>query len=111
MIFRKATKASAAAVSSSPQILTLDNPAGWVLGDSDTVTADAAQKISAVYGAVQYICDFISALPVYVYDRSTRTRVEKHRLTNVLSVRPNEAQTPSDFQRYLTRSLLLRGNG
>ena len=89
MIFRKSVRPSAVAVASAPQLLTLDNPAGWVLGDAENVTADAAQKISAVYGAVQYICDFISALPVYVYDRGSRTRVEKHRLTNVLSVRPN----------------------
>lgn len=111
MIFQKSARPSAGAVASAPQLLTLDNPAGWVLGDAENVTADAAQKISAVYGAVQYICDFISALPVYVYDRDNRIRVEKHRLSNVLSVRPNEAQTPSDFQRFLTRSLLLRGNG
>lgn len=111
MIFQKSARHASRAVASAPQLLTLDNPAGWVLGDADNVTDDAAQKISAVYGAVQYICDFISALPVYVYDRNNRIRVEKHRLSNVLSVRPNEAQTPSDFQRFLTRSLLLRGNG
>lgn len=110
MILRKAAKPAAGALAGSPDVLTLDNPAGWLLGESGSVSADAAQKISAVYGAVQYICDFVSALPVYVYDRSTRSRVEGHHLTRVLSVRPNEAQTPSDFSRLLTRSLLLRGN-
>lgn len=109
MIFKTA-KPSAGAVAGSPQLLTLDNPAGWLLGESASVSADAAQKISAVYGAVQYICDFISALPVYVFNRSTRTRVEGHRLSHVLSVRPNEAQTPSDFSRFMTRALILRGN-
>lgn len=111
MIFHKAAKPSPADISGGSQLLTLDNPAGWLLGDTDTASPEAAQKISAVYGAVQYICDFVSALPVYVYDRNSRTRVEKHHLTHVLSVRPNEAQTPSDFQRQLTRSLLLLGNG
>lgn len=91
--------------------MTLDSPAAWLSGTDTAVAPSSALKLSAVYGAVQYICDFVSALPVYVYDRDNRERVRDHRLAHVLSVRPNEAQTPSDFARFLTRSLLLRGNG
>lgn len=109
MIFSKAARPFA--LSGAPQLLTLDNPAGWLTGSADTASPAAAQKISAVYGAVQYICDFVSALPVYVYDAGARQRVQGHPLSHVLRVRPNEAQTPSEFQQYLTRSLLLRGNG
>lgn len=67
--------------------------------------------MSAVYCCVQYICDFVSGLPVYVYDKNNRKRVENHPLQRMLGVRPNAFQTPSAFTRYLIRSLLLRGNG
>ena len=92
-------------------VLTLDNPAGWETGACGTVAASEAMKISAVYCAVQYIGDFVSSLPVYVYDSDSRKRVAGHYLSSVLRLRPNEAQTPSDFKRFLTDNLLLRGNG
>lgn len=96
----------------SDGFLTVDSPQGWPIGEKNgMIGSSAALKISAVYGAVQYICDFASALPVYVYDRHTRGRIEQHHLSNLLRLRPNEAQTPSDFNRFLMRSLLLRGNG
>lgn len=115
MIFGKKKKAAKGATipiaASGGSFLTLDSPEGWLVGADDAVASSAALKISAVFGAVQYICDFVSALPVYVYDRHTRGRIEQHHLANLLRLRPNEAQTPSDFSRFLIRSLLLRGNG
>lgn len=91
--------------------LTLDNPAGWVSGDGNAPfsTTDAL-KLSAVYGAVDYVCNFVSALPVYVFDRQARKRIADHPLMPILTLRPNEAQTPSDFKRMMTRHLELRGN-
>jgi len=110
-IFRKSAKEKQAQVVPQPTILTLDSPAGWLTGsDESTVGTTAAMKISAVYGAVQYLCDFVASLPVYVYERTTRKHVDAHRLTYLLRIRPNEAQTPSDLKRYLTRCLVLRGN-
>lgn len=111
MIFKKAARSSLASSPKSTQVLTLDNPAGWLVGEESYVNETDALKISAVYGAVQYICDFVSALPVYVYDRGSRKRIELHHLSHILRLRPNEAQTPSDFSRFMTRSLLLRGSG
>lgn len=75
------------------------------------VTSNEALKLSAVYGAVQYICDFLAPLPTYIFERKTRKRIDDHRLYQVLRVRPNEAQTPSEFNRFLVKSLVLRGNG
>lgn len=94
----------------SPE-LSLSSPHGWLLADGENAVGEtAAMKISAVYGGVQYICDFVASLPVYVFDRNTRKRMENHPLSYLLRVRPNEAQTPSDLKRYLTRCLILRGN-
>lgn len=93
------------------QLLTLDNPKGWLHGeDAELVTSTEALKLSAVYCAVDYVCNFIAALPVYVYDRSKRQRVANHALMELLTLRPNEAQTPADFKRMMTRHLELRGN-
>lgn len=93
-----------------PVVLTISDPTGWDVDILDGHSAEGAQKISAVYGAVQYICDFIAPLPVYVFDRKTRERSYGHRLSRVLQIRPNPFQTPSDFKRFMVRSLLLRGN-
>ena len=110
MIFKKTARASPPVALAESRILTLDSPEGWLVSGSDVVGETAALKISAVYGAVQYICDFISALPVYVYDGSARRRVPGHPLSSLLRLRPNEAQTPSDYSRFMIRSLLLSGN-
>ncbi len=104
-----APRAKTAQISGSPSVLTLDDPRGWLLGADGLASPEEAQKISAVYGAVQYICDFIAPLPVYVFNRNTRERVD-HRLAKVLAVRPNPFQTPTDYKRFMTRSLLFRGN-
>lgn len=95
----------------SPKILTLDNPSGWLTGDSSgTVTPTAALKLSAVYCSVEYVCNFIAGLPIYVFDRHARIRVPDHRLMRCLGIRPNEEQTPADYKRMMTRNLELRGN-
>lgn len=94
----------------SSALLTVDNPAGWLHGeDAELLGTTEALKLSAVYGAVDYVCNFISALPVYVYDRDKRVRVPTHPLMQVLALRPNEAQTPADYKRMMTRHLELRG--
>ncbi|MBO2527739.1 MAG: phage portal protein [Clostridiales bacterium] len=92
----------------SPTVLTLGSPEGW--GFDGRITDDAAMKISAVYGCVTYLCDFVSSLPVYVWDGNKRERVTDHALNRVLSIRPNAWQTPSALKRFAMRSILLRGN-
>ncbi len=90
--------------------LTVATADGWMLPDDSLPTPTEALKLSAVYGAVDYICNFIAPLPVYVHDRTTRERVKEHPLMRLLSVRPNEYQTPTDYKRMMTRCLELRGN-
>ena len=82
--------------SADSQLLTLDNPVGWLHGeDAELLTSTEALKLSAVYCAVDYVCNFIAALPVYVYDRDKRERVADHALMELLTLRPNEAPTLS----------------
>ncbi len=105
------SKSQGAAIAAHPQYLTLDNPVGWLPDGGDAaISPEAALKLSAVYGGVQYISDFVSALPVYVYDNDNRQRIADHPLNHVLNLRPNEAQTPSDFTQFMIRSYILRGN-
>ena len=54
----------------------------------------AAMKLSAVDRCIEVLSDSIGKLPIYVMDRKTRQRLEDHPLNELLSVRPNEAQTP-----------------
>lgn len=119
MIVKRAAQLKSRAatdIRGSPQgtnelLLTLDNPKGWLDGETlDTPTTTEALKLSAVYGAVDYVSNFVAALPVYVFDRETRRRVKDHALTQMLTLRPNEAQTPADYKRMMTRNLELRGN-
>lgn len=71
--------------------------------------ATAAQKLSAVYGAVEIRSDDLSCLPNYVLDTRTRKRV-KHPILFLLNVRPNPRMTPQVRRKMLERSILLTGN-
>lgn len=110
MIFRsKSAQPPVTAATDSGRILTLTNPDGW--GLSGTISEDAAMKLSAVYACVTYLCDFVSSLPIYVWDGDKRQRIKAHPLDRLLNVRPNKFQTPSAFKRYLLQSAILRGTG
>lgn len=110
MIYRsKTAQPPAPAENDAGRILTLANPDGW--GLSGTISEDSAMKLSAVYACVTYLCDFVSALPIYVWDGDRRQRVKGHPLNSLLNVRPNEFQSPSTFMRYLFSSAIFRGTG
>lgn len=104
MIFKRRTETP------TPSVLTLDNPAGWTTGESVGVSTDAALKLSAVYGAVDYLCNFVASLPIYIYNDTTRRREKDHHLRQLLRLRPNSYQTPADYKRFMMRNLALRGN-
>lgn len=95
--------------SANETLLTLTSPEGWG-AEAESISSTEALKLSAVYCAVDYISNFVAALPVYVFDRTRRERVSDHPLTQLLTLRPNEAQTPADYKRMMTRHLELRGN-
>lgn len=75
-----------------------------------TPNRDAAQKLSAVYAAVEIRSDDMSCLPNYVLDTRTRERVN-HPVLFLLNVRPNPMMTPSVRRKLLERSVLLTGYG
>lgn len=68
-----------------------------------------AQKLSAVYAAVEIRSDDMSCLPNYVLNTKTLERVN-HPILSLLNVRPNPMMTPTDRKKLLERSILLTGN-
>lgn len=92
----------------SPDVLTLRSAAGW---DLDGVDTDAALKVSAVYRAITFSAQTISVMPFYIMDRTRRERIVDHPLLTVLTIRPNEVMTPSDYKSVMETNRLLRGNG
>lgn len=92
----------------SPDVLTLRSAAGW---DLDTAGDDAALRVSAVYRAITFSSQTISVMPFYIMDRKSRERITDHPLLPVLTIRPNEAMTPSDYKSVMETNRLLRGNG
>lgn len=102
-------KGAAVDAAPAPTVLTLGSADGW--GLEDRITDEAALKLSAVYACRNYLCDFVSGLPMYVWDAKKRDRVENHALNRVLSVRPNAWQTPSAWKRCTMDAILMAGNG
>lgn len=71
---------------------------------------DSAQKLSAVYAAVDIRSDDLSSLPNYILDTRTRMRVTGHPVLFLLNVRPNPMMAPTVRRKLLERSILLTGN-
>ena len=74
-------------------------------------TADASMKLSAVDRCVEVLSDSMGKLPIYVMDRTTRTKVDSHPLNRVLSERPNEVQTPTVAKKMVEANRNCGGNG
>lgn len=100
-------KAAEPSAPRSPDVLTLRSTAGW---DLDTAGDDAALRVSAVYRCITYNSDTISIMPTYIMDRKTRDRITDHPLLQVLTIRPNEAMTPTEYKRLMECNRLLRGS-
>lgn len=83
--------------------------AGPAMFGCGSPTQASAQKLSAVYGAVEIRSDDLSCLPNYVLDTKTRERVT-HPILFLLNVRPNARMTPQVRRKLLERSILLTGN-
>lgn len=80
-------------------------------GMSAGVSADAALRLSAVSRCVEVLSDSMGKLPMDVIDRRTRRTVEDHWLSELLTLRPNEQQTPFTAKKALECACLLGGNG
>ena len=85
--------------------------AGYPIGDSVTSSAASnAMKLSAVNRCIEVLSDSIGKLPIYVMDRETRERVD-HPLNDLLTIRPNEAQTPTAMKKMVEVNVDCGGNG
>lgn len=93
------------------QILTLDNPEGWITGEDPVgMSRDRAMKISTVNRCVEVLSTSMAVLPVYIMDERTKERFPDHRLGRVLWGRANEAMTSYDYSRLMLNNEVLRGN-
>lgn len=101
-------KAAEPSAPRSPDVLTLRSASGWNLESS---SIDASLKVSAVYRAVTFSAQTISVMPFYIMDRRTRERITNHPLMTILTIRPNEVMTPSEYKCLMETNRLLNGNG
>lgn len=74
-------------------------------------TATAAMKLSSVDRCIEVLSDSLGKLPIYVMERDTRKRVENHPLNEILTLRPNEAQTPTVAKKMVESNRNCGGNG
>lgn len=89
--------------------VTISTPGIVYGGGSGGATPEGAQRLSAVFAAVEIRSDDMSVLPAYVYNTRTREHVD-HPVLQLLSVRPNPLMTPAVRKKLLERSVLLTGN-
>lgn len=82
---------------------------GIPIGSFESSAASTAMKLSAVNRCIEVLSDSMSKLPVYAFDSKTRERIS-HPLHRLLSVRPNEAMTPSVRKKLLEANRLIHGN-
>ena len=71
---------------------------------------DAAMKLSTVSRCIDILSDSIGKMPFFVYDRTTRERVE-HPVGQLLELRPNRWQTPLAFKKQMEAERVANGNG
>lgn len=87
---------------------------GSLSNSGESVSAEKALKIDAVWACVRLISETISTLPIVLYERQddgSRLPAKDHPLFNVLRYQPNIHMTSVNYTQALTASLLLRGNG
>ncbi|WP_413722686.1 phage portal protein [Sodalis sp. RH24] len=78
-----------------------------------TVTAQRAMQLSAVWACVKLLSDTISTLPLKVYSRQadgSRKLAQDHPAYKVLCRQPNTEMTPHRFMLMVVASICLRGN-
>ena len=110
------------------EVTSVNNSGGWVNGDSQTyqdiswwapsfagqvVTKETAMRVSAVYACVRLIAGSIASLPLPVYERTPlgRKQIDDHPLYWILNEEPTPRFTASTMWEYVTKSVLLRGDG
>lgn len=77
------------------------------------ITESSALKVAAAWRCVNILSGTIGSLPVDLIKRVSETERQPaagHPLRRVLTVKPNQWQTPTEFRRMMMAHLLLRGN-
>ncbi len=70
-----------------------------------------AMRLSTVNRCIEILSDSLGKLPIYVAERSTRIRMADHPLNECLTIRPNEAQTPTVAKKMVEANRNCGGNG
>lgn len=83
---------------------------GYSDGATPTPTASSAMKLSTVNRCIEILSDSMGKLPMYIMDRQTRERVEMP-VRDLLTIRPNEAQTPFAMKKMCQANVECGGNG
>jgi len=76
-----------------------------------SVNPTTAMRVPAVRAAVGAISEALGQLPVQVYSRTSRKRVDDHPAYVLLHDRANEAFGAGELREQITRDALLTGNG
>ena len=84
--------------------------AGYPAAGLQDTSATSAMKLSSVDRCIEVLSDSLGKLPIYVMERGTRRRVD-HWLNEILTVRPNEAQTPTVAKKMVEANRNCGGNG
>lgn len=74
------------------------------------VTRESAMRVSVVYAAVSLIAGAIASMPLAIYERDTREKVD-HEYWYMLNESVGEAWTAFTFWEYVTSSKLFCGDG
>lgn len=77
---------------------------------AEPVTRQNAMKLTAVNRAVEVLSDSMAKMPTFIMDGKTKKHLENHPVLPLLTVRPNEAMTPSVHKKMLEVNRLLTGN-
>lgn len=101
--------------SMSPEVLQefLRIGGGYATNAGATITEGSAMRVAAAWRSVNIISGTVGTLPLDLIRRDSedeRRPAVGHPLRRVLTVKPNQWQTPSEFRRMMQAHLLLRGN-
>ncbi|MCA9913276.1 MAG: phage portal protein [Anaerolineae bacterium] len=77
-----------------------------------TVSDERALKVSAVWACLQYITNSVCSLPLGFYRKSATGRVdlERHALTDLFQISPNQWMKPRDFRKAMTLQMAMWQN-
>lgn len=108
MIFDKAI----ARVKNEVDPLSLVDPTGWRTGADffASGTQTPAMKVAVVNACVEIRSDTMGKLPFFVMDENSKEHLSSHRISNLLTTRPNEHMTPFVFKKLLESQRLMSGN-